>query len=91
MTKDEDLKRDIEYLRKEIEKLRTETKKEKDKISKILQWLNLGETATRVYFYLKKGKTAAEIVSLASLNPVTVQSLAVYHVLQNLAKLLTRG
>ena len=86
MTKDEDLKRDIEYLKKEIEKLRAEAKR--DKTMKILQWLNIGEIVARAYVYLKKGKTAAEIVSVASVNPVTVQSLAVFHVLQNLVKLI---
>ena len=81
---DEDLKRDIEYLKKEIEELRAAKKDDHT----ILKWLNLGEIVVRLYLYLKKGKTAAEIASLTSMNPVTLSSLAVMHVFQTLVKLL---
>jgi hypothetical protein len=84
MTEDEDLKRDIEYLKKEIEKLRVAKRDDHT----ILKWLSLGEIVARVYVYLKKGKTAAEITSLTSMNPVTLSSLAVMHVFQALVKLL---
>lgn len=81
---DEEVKRDIEYLKKEIEKLRAAKRDDHT----VLKWLNLGETVASLYLYLKKGKTAAEITSLTSMNPVTLSSLAVAHVFQALVKLL---